>query len=100
MTELDYVVVLAGGLSPERDISLRSGSQLRDALSEAGVQVVVADAGAAWGRALVGSQNFSTASLDRNRELGLWITDPAGLATLAGVLDRDHASGAPWTART
>lgn len=44
MTELDYVVVLAGGLSPERDISLRSGSQLRDALSEAGVQVVVADA--------------------------------------------------------
>jgi D-alanine-D-alanine ligase-like ATP-grasp enzyme len=44
MPELDYVVVLAGGLSPERDISLRSGSQLRDALSEAGVQVVVADA--------------------------------------------------------
>ena len=43
MTELDYVVVLAGGLSSERDISLRSGSQLRDALSEAGVQVVVAD---------------------------------------------------------
>jgi len=46
MPELDYVVVLAGGLSSERDISLRSGSQLRDALSEAGVQVVVADADA------------------------------------------------------
>lgn len=46
MPELDYVVVLAGGISPERDISLRSGSQLRDALSEAGVQVVVADADA------------------------------------------------------
>ena len=46
MTELDYVVVLAGGLSRERDVSLRSGLQLRDALSGAGVQVVVADADA------------------------------------------------------
>lgn len=41
---LDYVVVLAGGLSPEREISLRSGEQVRDALSEAGVQAVLADA--------------------------------------------------------
>ena len=43
MGELDYVVVLAGGLSPEREISLRSGEQVRDALSEAGVQAVLAD---------------------------------------------------------
>lgn len=46
MGELDYVVVLAGGLSPEREISLRSGEQVRDALSEAGVQAVLADADA------------------------------------------------------
>ena len=46
MGELDYVVVLAGGLSPEREISLRSGEQVRDALSEAGVQAILADADA------------------------------------------------------
>lgn len=46
MADLDYVVVLAGGLSPEREISLRSGEQLRDALSEAGVQAVLMDADA------------------------------------------------------
>ena len=43
MGELDYVVVLAGGLSPEREISLRSGEQVCDALSEAGVQAVLSD---------------------------------------------------------
>jgi D-alanine-D-alanine ligase len=43
MGELDYVVVLAGGLSPEREISLRSGEQVCDALSEAGVDAVLAD---------------------------------------------------------
>ncbi len=43
MGALDYVVVLAGGLSPEREISLRSGEQVSDALSEAGVQAVLAD---------------------------------------------------------
>jgi D-alanine-D-alanine ligase len=43
MGELDYVVVLAGGLSPEREISLRSGEQVWDALSEAGVQAVLSD---------------------------------------------------------
>jgi len=43
VTELDYVVVLAGGLSPEREISLRSGEQVCGALSEVGVQAVLAD---------------------------------------------------------
>jgi D-alanine-D-alanine ligase len=44
MDELDYVVVLAGGLSPEREISLRSAEQVCGALSEAGVQAILADA--------------------------------------------------------
>src|SRR5215469_11154072 len=46
MGELDYIVVLAGGLSPEREISLRSGEQVCGALAEAGVQAVLADADA------------------------------------------------------
>jgi D-alanine-D-alanine ligase len=46
MGELDYVIVLAGGMSPEREISLRSGEQVCGALSDAGVQAVLADADA------------------------------------------------------
>jgi D-alanine-D-alanine ligase len=47
VTELDHVVVLAGGLSPERDVSLRSGRRVRDALEESGVDARIADADAA-----------------------------------------------------
>jgi D-alanine-D-alanine ligase len=46
VTELDHVVVLAGGLSPEREVSLRSGRRVRDALEEAGVDARLTDADA------------------------------------------------------
>ena len=46
MDELDRVVVLAGGLSAEREVSLRSGERVRDALVEAGIEAVLADADA------------------------------------------------------
>ncbi len=39
--------MLAGGLSAERDVSLRSGRQVRDALEEAGVDARIVDADAA-----------------------------------------------------
>jgi D-alanine-D-alanine ligase len=45
-TELGHVLVLAGGLSPEREVSLRSGDRVRDALREAGVDADAADADA------------------------------------------------------
>jgi D-alanine-D-alanine ligase len=44
---LGHVLVLAGGLSPEREVSLRSGDRVRDALREAGVDADAADADAA-----------------------------------------------------
>jgi D-alanine-D-alanine ligase len=47
MSDLGHVLVLAGGLSPEREVSLRSGTRLRDALREAGVDADTADADAA-----------------------------------------------------
>jgi D-alanine-D-alanine ligase len=47
MSDLGHVLVLAGGLSPEREVSLRSGARLRDALREAGVEADVMDADAA-----------------------------------------------------
>src|ERR1700692_3475245 len=46
MYELDRVVVLAGGLTAEREVSLRSGQRVRDALAEAGIDAIVADADA------------------------------------------------------
>ncbi|HEY1624207.1 MAG TPA: D-alanine--D-alanine ligase [Streptosporangiaceae bacterium] len=47
MTELDQVVVLAGGLSPEREVSLRSGARVRDELVRVGVDAIVLDADSA-----------------------------------------------------
>ena len=44
---LGHVLVLAGGLSPEREVSLRSGDRVPDALREAGVDADAADADAA-----------------------------------------------------
>ena len=38
-----YVVVLAGGISHERDVSLRSGRRVADALADAGHRVVLRD---------------------------------------------------------
>ncbi|MBV9382404.1 MAG: D-alanine--D-alanine ligase [Streptosporangiaceae bacterium] len=46
MADLGHVIVLAGGLSPEREVSLHSGRRVRDALVEAGVEAVLADADA------------------------------------------------------
>jgi D-alanine-D-alanine ligase len=46
MSGLGHVLILAGGLSPEREVSLRSGARLRDALREAGVDADTADADA------------------------------------------------------
>src|SRR5260370_38617345 len=46
MSDLGHVLILAGGLSPEREVSLRSGARLRDALREAGVDADIADADA------------------------------------------------------
>lgn len=43
-TSIGRVVVLAGGLSPERDVSVRSGRRVADALRVAGLTVDVLDA--------------------------------------------------------
>jgi phosphatidylserine/phosphatidylglycerophosphate/cardiolipin synthase-like enzyme len=57
-------------------------------------KVIIVDAGSSTEKAFVGSENFSTASMGYNRELGIIITDHAVVDELAKVLSRDHA-GAP-----
>jgi D-alanine-D-alanine ligase len=44
MRNLERVVILAGGLSPEREVSLHSGYRVRDALAKEGIDAEVADA--------------------------------------------------------
>ena len=46
MRDLERVVILAGGLSAERDVSLHSGQRVRDALAQEGIDAEVADADA------------------------------------------------------
>src|SRR4051812_19738585 len=43
MSDVERVLVLAGGLSVERDVSLRSGRRVADALRAAGVEAMMAD---------------------------------------------------------
>jgi cardiolipin synthase len=62
-------------------------------------KVVIADAGQPGGRAFVGSENFSAASLDRNRELGLITADPTVVHALAATLNSDAAGGSVWVAK-
>ena len=57
-------------------------------------KALVADAGLRDQRVLVGSQNFSVASLNYNRELGIITTDPAVVAVLSTTLASDYAHAA------
>jgi cardiolipin synthase A/B len=61
-------------------------------------KAIVADAGRSGQRVLVGSQNFSVASLDYNRELGILTSDPAVVAAIAATLAGDYAKAAPYSA--
>jgi phosphatidylserine/phosphatidylglycerophosphate/cardiolipin synthase-like enzyme len=44
-------------------------------------------------RAYLGSQNFTATSLDQNREIGVIVDDPAGVATISQVFEADFAAG-------
>ena len=56
MSDLGRVVVLAGGLSHEREVSLRSGRQVTDALLAAGCDVDLLDTDAGLVPALLGDR--------------------------------------------
>lgn len=87
-----YIVVLAGGISHERDVSLRSGRRVADALSAAGHRVVLRDPDAglfpflASERpdvvfpALHGSSGEDGSLLDLLRAQGMPTVGPSGAA--------------------
>ena len=59
-------------------------------------KVVIADAGTPHQRAFVGSENFSNASLNSNRELGIETTDPGIVSGLTATLNSDAAGAQAW----
>jgi cardiolipin synthase A/B len=59
-------------------------------------KAIVADAGRPRQQVLVGSQNFSEASLGYNRELGIRTTSPAVVAAISAALARDYAGATPY----
>jgi cardiolipin synthase len=61
-------------------------------------KAIVADAGRSGQRVLVGSQNFSVASLDYNRELGILTSNAHIVAAIAATLAHDYAGGAAYSA--
>lgn len=63
-------------------------------------KVIVADAGLPGAALFLGSENFSYASLDDNRELGLRTTDRPLIAGVARTVRADFAGGRRWVAGT
>jgi cardiolipin synthase A/B len=56
-------------------------------------KVIEADDGTSHARVFIGSENFSSTSLDRNRELGLIVSDPAVLSAIASTFAADFQRG-------
>jgi len=59
-------------------------------------KVAEADYGTARARMFVGSENFSSTSLNRNRELGLILRSHAVMASVAATFARDFRRGRHW----
>jgi cardiolipin synthase A/B len=59
-------------------------------------KAVVADAGLSDRQMFVGSENFSAASLRRNRELGIRTTSKPLVAAVSSVLAADYAGATPF----
>ena len=79
----------------------RAGAHIRLYADSASVlyihaKTIVADAGLPGQQVLVGSQNFSVASLDYNRELGILTRIPAVVSAIAATLASDYAAAAPF----
>jgi cardiolipin synthase A/B len=89
----------SGTSAPQRDDNAPGRKRLED--SGGGVRLlaapyvhtktIVADGTVAF----VGSENFSAASLDTNREIGLLTTDAAIVTRLTSVFAKDWAAGKP-----
>jgi phosphatidylserine/phosphatidylglycerophosphate/cardiolipin synthase-like enzyme len=56
-------------------------------------KVICVDCAAGTGTVFIGSENFSTSSLDYNRELGIFTKSPAAIRAVASAVDADYDAG-------
>ena len=59
-------------------------------------KAVIADYGLSTQNVYMGSINYSTASMTENRELGVYIADPASVQFLNATMASDYAGGSPY----
>lgn len=60
-------------------------------------KVVEADYGTARAKIFIGSENFSSTSLNQNRELGLIISSHPVMSAVASTFAADFRNGKPWS---
>jgi cardiolipin synthase len=60
-------------------------------------KVIEADYGTSHAKMFIGSENFSSTSLNRNRELGLIISGRAVLSAMASIFAADFRNGKHWS---
>lgn len=61
-------------------------------------KAIVVDAGIRAARVFVGSENFTGASMDQNRELGVIVGSPTVVGPVSAILADDFAGATPWQA--
>jgi uncharacterized protein (TIGR03437 family) len=59
-------------------------------------KAIVADYDSPGAQVFIGSENFSSASLTENRELGLTLSDPVVMQSVEATLTGDFNGGTPW----
>ena len=59
-------------------------------------KVIEADYGTGRARVFIGSENFSSTSLNRNRELGLIVASPKVMSAIASTFAADYRNGRHW----
>ena len=82
----------ADGNAAERQVLNANGVQAKGLSSPfIHAKVVLADAGGTGGQVFLGSENFSSYSLDKNRELGIILKDSAILSSIRSTFESDWA---------
>jgi len=88
---------LGGKYSPVLNALKAAGANIAIFSSKTGYYIhaktILADYGTAQSKLFVGSENISTYSLDKNRELGLIFSDPACMAGVEAALTADYNKG-------
>ncbi len=93
---MTYDSSYAGNFTKLTQAGVQINTYSYDATPYIHAKVILADYGTPDPSVFVGSENFSVASLEKNRELGLVVTDPAILSSIHAVLTQDFSGGKRW----